>query len=558
MKKIIYTLLLLAIACIANAQVTQEWVATYNGPGNYEDLGFSTVDGSGNVYVTGLSWGNGTERDIVTIKYNTSGVQQWVQRYNGTGNHQDEPRLIAVDISGNVYVTGYSRSGTTEDTEDFCTIKYNSSGVQQWVQIYNGPGNNRDAGTSITVDGAGNVYVTGYSRTGSTAETEGFCTIKYNSSGAQQWIQRYDGPNPGKEVGYVIAVDNSDNVYVSGWSPGNGNADDWATIKYNSSGVQQWVQRYDGPASGADRVMSLAVDAGNVYLTGYCTGITTAKDYCTIKYNFSGVQQWVQIYNGLSGLSDYGHSLKVDGSGNVYVTGECATNGTDKDYTVIKYNSSGVQQWVSKYTGPGNFWGLPWLSQLILDNLGNSYVTAWSRGSGAAIGFAAIKYNSSGVQQWVQTYYGQMDTAGALSIAVDNSYNVYVTGSSLRIGTDYDITTIKYSQSIGIQNISTEIPLAYSLGQNYPNPFNPVTKIKFDIPLLSSIVGRSIVRLIIYDILGRDVTTLVNEQLKPGAYEVDWDGSNYPSGVYFYKLIVRQAGSSTGDFAETRKMILLK
>jgi len=103
---------------------------------------------------------------------------------------------------------------------------------------------------------------------------------------------------------------------------------------------------------------------------------------------------------------------------------------------------------------------------------------------------------------------------------------------------------------IGIKNISSEIPKGFSLSQNYPNPFNPVTKIRFDIPPLEGAGGR-IVQIKIFDILGREISTLVNEQLKPGTYEVDWNAANYPSGVYFYKLI-------TDGFTETRKAILIK
>ncbi|HMQ99015.1 MAG TPA: YCF48-related protein [Ignavibacteria bacterium] len=103
---------------------------------------------------------------------------------------------------------------------------------------------------------------------------------------------------------------------------------------------------------------------------------------------------------------------------------------------------------------------------------------------------------------------------------------------------------------IGLQNVSYEILQKFSLFQNYPNPFNPQTKIKFAVP--SSVKGQtSNVKLIIYDLLGREVTTLVNKELKPGTYEADWDGSNYSSGVYFYKII-------SGDFVETKKMVLMK
>jgi hypothetical protein len=101
------------------------------------------------------------------------------------------------------------------------------------------------------------------------------------------------------------------------------------------------------------------------------------------------------------------------------------------------------------------------------------------------------------------------------------------------------------SMVVGINEISGNIPETFSLSQNYPNPFNPVTNIKFDIP------KSGMVRITIFDLLGREVTTLVNEQMQPGSYNVDWDASNYPSGVYFFKL-------ETENFTESKKMILIK
>ena len=106
------------------------------------------------------------------------------------------------------------------------------------------------------------------------------------------------------------------------------------------------------------------------------------------------------------------------------------------------------------------------------------------------------------------------------------------------------------STPVAVQNISSEIPRNYSLSQNYPNPFNPVTKIKFDVPNVVNGSDRSL-RLVIYDALGREAVTLVNEQLQPGTYEAEWDASNYPSGVYFYRL-------ETNTFSETKKMVLIK
>ncbi len=103
----------------------------------------------------------------------------------------------------------------------------------------------------------------------------------------------------------------------------------------------------------------------------------------------------------------------------------------------------------------------------------------------------------------------------------------------------------------GITPVSTEIPKEFSLSQNYPNPFNPTTKIRFQIPLSRGVSAGRGVLLVVYDMLGREVITLVNEKLKPGTYEVNWNAERQPSGTYFYRLV-------TGEVTITKKMILVK
>ncbi len=104
---------------------------------------------------------------------------------------------------------------------------------------------------------------------------------------------------------------------------------------------------------------------------------------------------------------------------------------------------------------------------------------------------------------------------------------------------------------IGIQPISTEIPTKFELLQNYPNPFNPTTKIRFSIPLSRGVSEGRGVLLKIYDVLGKEISVLVNQNLKPGIYEINWNSENIPSGVYFYSLI-------TNEFTQTKKMVVLK
>ncbi|RCK74541.1 MAG: Cell surface protein [Ignavibacteriae bacterium] len=589
-----------------------QWVARYNGPGNGDDRATAiSVDGSGNVYVTGSSVGSGTNEDYATIKYNSLGLRQWVARYNGPGISSDETKAVLVDGSGNVYVTGYSYGSGTYD--DYATIKYNSSGVQQWVTRYNGPGNGNDRATAMAVDGSGNVYVTGSSVGSGTGYD--YATIKYNSSGVQQWVARYNGPGNDEDGAIAISVDGSGNVYVTGKSAGSGTRYDYATIKYNSSGVQQWVARYNGPVNYDDYSKAIAVDgSGNVYVTGMSVSTITYPsnydyDYATIKYNSSGVQQWVARYNGPANYNDYSKAISVDGSGNVYVTGVSYGSGTGYDYATIKYNSSGVQQWVARYNGPGNYYDEA--TSLAIDGSGNVYVTGVSYGSGTNGDYATIKYNSSGEEQWVARYNGPGNYYdGATAISVDGSGNVYVTGYSYGSGTNDDYATIKYSSS-GVQqwvsryngptngndrataisvdgsgnvyvtgvssyrnssiyttikyvqrtvNIEPEkylLPSSYNLEQNYPNPFNPITTIKYQLPVESK------VSLKIYNVLGQEIKTLVDEVQETGFKSVEWNstdnsGKFVSSGVYFYRMDATSVAVPNRKFTDVKKLVVLK
>jgi hypothetical protein len=106
--------------------------------------------------------------------------------------------------------------------------------------------------------------------------------------------------------------------------------------------------------------------------------------------------------------------------------------------------------------------------------------------------------------------------------------------------------------------VNSEIPKSFSLYQNYPNPFNPSTKIKFEIPLSRGVPeGRGVlVKMVIYNFLGQQVAELVNERLQPGTYEVEWNGGNFSSGVYFYQLTVSSVPLTI--FTETKKLVLIK
>jgi len=125
---------------------------------------------------------------------------------------------------------------------------------------------------------------------------------------------------------------------VTGWSIGGGTYSDYATIKYYPNGDTAWVRRYNGPGDSTDYAYDMAVDdSGNVYVTGESYGSGTDKDYATIKYYPNGDTAWVKRYNGPGDDDDAASAIAVDGSGNVYVTGESRGSGTGGDYATIKY-----------------------------------------------------------------------------------------------------------------------------------------------------------------------------------------------------------------------------
>src|ERR1043166_6529135 len=138
MKTIISVILTFIFSSAIYSQTSsQSWLTNYNGSANGSDAGnFITYDSQGNLDEACFSDGTGTAQDIVTIKYNSAGVQQWASRFNGTANNTDFPKGIAVDGSGNVYVGGstFSSGGSLMD---YVILKYNPAGVLQWTGYYN-------------------------------------------------------------------------------------------------------------------------------------------------------------------------------------------------------------------------------------------------------------------------------------------------------------------------------------------------------------------------------------------------------------------------------------
>jgi hypothetical protein len=390
-------------------------------------------------------------------------ILSWNTFLGGSG--EDYGFGIAVDKSGNVYVTGYSSATWGSPLRPFAGVsdafvaKLNGSGALQWNTFLGGSWG--DEGRGIALDTSGNVYVAGGS--GATwgspirpfVGTSGFYdafVAKLNGSGILQWNTFLGSSSD--DIGNAIAVDTSGNVYVAGWSkatwgsPVRPYAGGWDAIvaKLNGSGALQWNTFLGGSGSSkwGDCGSAVAVDtSGNVYVAGSSEDTWGSPirpygggdcDLSVAKLNSSGVLQWNTFLGGSN--SDGGSALAVDTSGNVYVAGTSgATWGSPvrpfaggTDAFIVKLNGSGILQW-NTFLGGSSFDNG---NAIALDTRGNVWVAGTSPGTwGSPIipfngGVFVVKLNSSGALQW-NTFLGP---SYGNAIALDTNGNVYVAGES--------------------------------------------------------------------------------------------------------------------------------
>ncbi|UCG91815.1 MAG: SBBP repeat-containing protein [candidate division WOR-3 bacterium] len=321
-----------------------------------------------------------------------------------------------------------------------------------------------------------------------------------------------------------------------------------------------WVRTYNGPGNGGDYARAMAVDtAGNVYVTG--NSATNPNwpydhDYVTIKYNSAGVELWVSRYIGPGdpgNNDDYALAIALDGEGNVYVTGHSPGPGAYDDIATIKYYPDGDTAWVRRYNGPANDVDAGYA--IAVDAEGNVYVTGHSYDPAVSDDYVTIKYNSDGDELWVTRYNGAGDGGDyARAIALDEAGNVYITGWTFGgwppAGME-DYTTIKYTQQPGVaENDPQNIPARAFLSQNFPNPFKDLTQINYGVP------HKTAVNISIYNAAGQCMKTLVDDVKAPGFYKVSWNGTDnmgrsLAMGIYFLRM-------TTDESIEITKLIQIR
>lgn len=490
------------------------WVRTFGIVG-YRNWGRAiTVDNAGNIYVAGEYQSHG----YLTIKYLSNGDTAWVRRFEGGSGEKEYATAVKVDFWGNVYVGGVSEISPTRSYLNYYTVKYDSAGNQLWsAKDSCGAVSNFLDRASLAMDDSGDVYLAGYSNL--RTPTWDFLTVKRRPNGDTAWVRTYNGPLNGEDKARAIAVDDSGNVYVTGYSSGDSSAtEDYCTIKYLPNGDTAWMRWYDGPAHNGDGAYDVVVDrARNVYVTGRSWGIGTGWDYCTIKYRSNGDTVWVRRYSGSSGSGNNDPCrLAVDRFGNVTVAG---ARGNGWDWCTVSYDSIGTLKWVGRYVG--------WPQGLSVDKGGNVYVTGQCDKGGLIFVYCTIKYDTAGAERWVAQYDSSYE---AFAIALDTLSLpcVYITGD----GIAGLCTTIKYAQSAsGIERRG----LVSGFGDQrlkvmVTTPASSMLDIRYYLPKPSK------AHLSLYDVIGRRVKEWVSSGVRDaGEHRVKQRLDLIP-GIYFLRL----------------------
>lgn len=424
-----------------------EYHALLGNDSSYDTASNVALDSDGNIYVVGSSndsWsvpiGGGFsalpknphsgDRDIVIIKFNREGTYQWHTFCGGT--EHDDGRDIAIDQSGDIYVTGQTRSAwngpmnelpihahsnPASPSPEIVIVKLNSDGAYQWHTFYGSTG--LDIAYGITVDTSGDIIIagnSGYTWGGSPQNShsggQDICVVKLSASGGYQW-HTFHG-STGADYGYEIGVDSGGNIVVTGesdaaWNgpaPGSqpplnqySGGEDLVVLKLNSSGEYQYHSFYG--SAGSDGGRGIAIDrAGNVYISGYSlaawdgpggTGpvnsYTGEEDILVLKLDASGSYQW-HTFHG-STLDDGGKRAAVDQKGSVYIAGYSRVSWTGPaeqnpindhtddgidDITVLKLNSGGKYQ---THTFLGSI-VLDYGNGVAVDGNGDIYIAGYS------------------------------------------------------------------------------------------------------------------------------------------------------------------------------------
>lgn len=366
------------------------WSRRYQAGLSTPDSGLAlAVDDSGNIFVAGKTYAIATSTDIVVVKYLADGTQDWDYRYHYYV--RDFPVDVVPDRTGGAFVFSRSHSPVGYD---YLVTHLRDDGAVAWINRLNGPGSGEDYATDLELDADGNLYGTGFMWNGSSRRYD-YVTVRYDTTdGDTVWTRAYDGTSPiadKDDQAYALAVDDSGFVYVAGRAGESGTQYDATTVKYGPDGSLAWTCRVDAGEYGWDGAYQVAVDAEhNVYCGGFTVTGVGGLDFLVFRVNADGQKAWHQVYNYLSNDDDSLSALAIDEDGNVYITGSIISTSDDWDWLTIKYSTSGEKVWETQY-GSAEYEDYPY--DLVLDALGNIYVTGFEEYTATYEDYATVKYS---------------------------------------------------------------------------------------------------------------------------------------------------------------------
>ncbi|MBK7965186.1 MAG: SBBP repeat-containing protein [Bacteroidetes bacterium] len=277
--------------------------------------------------------------------------QQWLRSFVPQGKSSDRISKIVVDNNNDIYIGGYA--GNERNYPDAYVMKRNAQGDTLWQYYYDSGSKGEDYVLDMAIDANLNVYLTGKSQPSFSGYFD-CITIKLNSAGVQQWVARYPSGTNSQSYGYSIAVDLNGNVYVAGTIDPALSSTNWLVVKYNSSGIQQWVDVLNGPGNGDDEALDIVIAPnGNATACGYVYDVTANGNINAFvkQYDQSGGAVWSDTYsNPAFNLPDRLRGLAYNTAGNLFVSGETGNSVNNKlDVLVMSYNAAGVRQWETIY-----------------------------------------------------------------------------------------------------------------------------------------------------------------------------------------------------------------
>jgi hypothetical protein len=459
----------------------------------------------------------------------------WTKTFGGI--NFDEGFSVQQTINGDYIITGSTQSFGAGEF-DVWLIKVDTSGNTLWEKTFGGSGTEWGYSVLQTADG-------GYIISGSTSSfgvgNGDVWLVKTDSSGDSLWTKTYGGINIDAGKSIQQTIDGGFIITGVTTSFGAGSGDVWL-VKTDSFGNALWTKTLGGSEWDNSTSIQQTSDEGYI-VTGYTKSFGSGDyDVWLIKTNSSGDTIWTKTFGGYA--SDVGYSVQLTTDGGYIITGYTNSFGLgNADVWLIKTDSLGIALWTK------TFGGVDWDGGFsVLQNTDGGYdiigVTAsFSVGS---LDAWLIETDSSGNKLWTDTF-GGIGTDEAESFQQITNGGFIIVGRTESFGAgDYDVWLIKTEPDISIIESDTDLLISeFSLQQNYPNPFNPSTKISWQSP----VGGWQTLK--VYDLLGNEVATLVNEYKPAGKYEVEFDASSLTSGVYFYQM-------SAENYIETKKMLLIK